>query len=277
MKQPRRRRSPITRERIDGWLAVFRFYRHPPTEPSIEQWLGRFTNADRDVAARVLDCVQVVSEQEILIGYRNALQRVEGWNIDPARRSGRWFFVGFGGHGESGHAMVRIFREANQLTSTAYNHLFCGATDLPFQNLTAQDHVVFIDDFSGSGRQVCTVWPTLQELIASDAECHLILTSATRMAMSKIDDLINLALVVHIVLEEDDNVFSPECRRFTHQEKITLERYGRRADNRHPKGFSDCGLLFVLSHKTPNNTIPILHAFHERWEGLFPRYVPLPP
>ena len=276
MKRPRPRGTSIMPARIAGWIEVFRFYRHPPNEPAIQQWLNRFSKADRDVAARVLDCIQVVSEQEILMGYRHALQQVDGWNIDSARRRGRWFFVGFGGSGESGQAMVRSFREANQLTSAAYNDLFCSATDLPFKKLTAEDHVVFIDDFSGSGRQVSTAWPTLQELVASDATCYLILTSATRKAMSKIEELINLVLTVYIILEEDDNVFSSKCTQFSRDEKSIIEKYGKRADKRNPRGFGECGLLFVLSHKTPNNTIPILHAYHDRWKGLFPRYVPLP-
>ena len=276
MKRPHPRCTPISPARIAKWLGVFRFYRHPPNEPAIQQWLNRFSKADRDVAARVLDCVRVVSEQKTLMGYRHALQQLVGWNIDPALRRGRWFFVGFGSSGESGQAMVRPFREANQLTSAAYNDLFCGATDLPSKKLTAEDYVVFIDDFSGTGRQVRTAWPILQELVASDATCHLILTSATRKAISIIEALINLALTVYIILEEDDNVFSSRCKRFSTHEKSILEKYGRRADKINPKGFGDCGLLFVLSHKTPNNTIPILHAHHIRWEGLFPRYLPLP-
>lgn len=88
MKRPRPRGTPITPARIRGWLEVFRFYRHPPLEPAIQQWLKRFSKADLDVAGRVLDCVEVVSEQKILIGYRQALQQLDGWNKNPARRRG---------------------------------------------------------------------------------------------------------------------------------------------------------------------------------------------
>ena len=67
--------------------------------------------------------------------------------------------------------------------------------------LAAEDHVVFIDDFSGTGRQVSGIWPTLQELIAADAACHLILTAATRKAISEIRQLINLSLTVYLTLD----------------------------------------------------------------------------
>ena len=277
MNRPNRRGKAISPERIARWIEVFRYYRHPPDERAIQQWLDRFSKAHRDIAARVLDCVQVVTEQQILVGYRNALPNLAGWDMDPACRRGRWHFVGFGRSGESGQAMLRTFREANNFTSAMHDDLFCSATDLPFKQLTAEDHVVFIDDFSGSGRQVCLAWPTVQELVASDATCHLILTAATRKAMSRIQELIHVALSVHFVLDEDDNIFSSRCKYFSAPEKSTVEKYGNRADRKHPKGFGDCGLLFVLSHKTPNNTIPILHAYHDAWKGLFPRYIPLPP
>ena len=274
MKRPHRRGTAISPKRIAEWIEVGRFYRHPLDVVSIQHWLKRFSKADLDIAARVSDCVQVVSEQQIHLGYRDALRRLRDWDVDPVRRRGQWLFVGFGGPGESGQAMLRIFREANQMTSQAYNSLFCGATDLPFKELTAADHVVFIDDFSGTGRQVCVVWPTLQELIAADASCHLILTAATHVAISKIRKLINLTLMVHFELQEEDNIFSAKCKYFNKAEKLIIEEYGKRADRKKPKGFGECGLLFVLSHKTPNNTVPILSAYHDRWHGLYPRYLP---
>lgn len=276
MKRPYNRGTAISQERIEEWIEVGGFYRHPPRAPAIQEWLRRFATADRDIAARILDCVQVVSEQKIHVGYRNGLRKLKGWNINPARRTGRWLFVGFGRSGESGQAMLRIFREANQLTSGAHDHLFCGATELPSMELNVDDHVVFIDDFAGSGRQVTSIWPTLQELIAADAICQLILTAATQMAITKIRKQINLFLTVHLILKDEDNFFSSKCTHFTKAEKSTIEKYGKRADRKSPKGFGECGLLFVLSHKTPNNTIPILHAYHNRWHGLFPRYLPLP-
>lgn len=274
MKRPHRRGTAISPKRIAEWIEVGRVYRLPPDVAAIRQWLNRFSRGDQDIAARVLDCVQIVSEQEIHLGYRKALEGLRDWDINPARRRGQWLFVGFGGPGESGQAMVRTFREANQLTSRAYDHLFCGATDLLFKGLTAADHIVFIDDFSGTGSQVSSAWPTLQELIAADASCHLILTAATQVAISKIRELNNLSLMVHLNLQEEDNVFSKKCKYFKKAEKLIIEKYGKRADRKIPKGFGECGLLFVLSHKTPNNTVPILSAYHDRWHGLFPRYLP---
>ncbi len=276
MKRPLRRGTALSNKRIAGWIEDGRFYRHPPDASAITEWLEQFSKSDQDVAARLLDCVQVVSEQIIHVGYRSALNNLMGWHINPDCRGERWLFVGFGGSGESGQAMLRIFREANQMTSSTHDDLFCGATELPAMELTAADHVVIIDDFSGTGRQLRVSWPTLLELIGADASCHVILTAATAKAISVIQKLENLSLKVHITLEEEDNIFSSECKYFNKTEKLSVEKYCKRANRKTPKGFGCCGLLFVLSHKTPNNTIPILHAYHNGWHGLYPRVLPAP-
>ena len=36
-------------------------------------------------------------------------------------------------------------------------------------------------------------------------------------------------------------------------------------------GFNECGLLLVLSHNTPNNTLPLIWANTSKFKGLFPR------
>jgi hypothetical protein len=54
-------------------------------------------------------------------------------------------------------------------------------------------------------------------------------------------------------------------------DRDNLLPYCDRADKKNPRGFGECGLLYVLCHKTPNNSIPILYANHSQWVGLFPR------
>jgi hypothetical protein len=169
--------------------------------------------------------------------------------------------------------MFRMFREANRLTGKANDDLFCYLSDLPMRKLTAEDNVVFVDDFSGTGNQVVRMWDTIQEVAAAEARFYLIVTAATRMAVDRIAAETGLRLISGTTLECGDNVFDAACGHFSDAEQRTIEQYGRRADRQRPKGYGDCGLLFVLCHKTPNNTVPILHANHARWRGLFPRYL----
>ncbi|SRR6266436_708685 len=271
MRAPRQRGAPIDKHRIGEWIGRFRFYRAPPDEPAIVAWLARFGDADKDLAARILDCVEVISEATIQKAYKQALESVEGWHRDGAQRDGRWVFTGFSGPGESGMAMLRVFREANRLTEAKYNRLFVSMIDIPSLRLSAEDTVVLVDDFAGTGRQICRRWPTLTELIASDARCLLVLTAATVEALEKIRASTELEIFSQHEIQKNENVFSTECRRFSTGDRNAILTYCSRADQKNPRGFGDCGLLYVLSHKTPNNSIPVLHANHHRWVGLFPR------
>jgi hypothetical protein len=97
------------------------------------------------------------------------------------------------------------------------------------------------------------------------------LTAITRDAETKIEDETELRLRSRIILEAKDNVFSEESDLFDGDEREILDSYGKIASKASPRGFGDCGLTIVLSHKTPNNTLPILHANHRKWTSPFPR------
>jgi hypothetical protein len=273
MRAPMPPGAAIDSRRLDSWATRFRFYRASPDKTDIQNWLARFKTADHDLAARLLDCVEVISEATIQQGYKQALGKIAGWHPNEGERDGQWLFTGFGGPGESGLAMLRVFREANSLAAKKYDKLFGNIVDIPSRRLSAEDTVVLVDDFAGTGRQICGRWPTLSELIACDARCYLVLTGATVDAIGKIQEETTLEVLVQSKIQKNENIFSHRCTKFSGTDKAALLPYCSRADKQNPRGFGDCGLLYVLSHKTPNNSIPVLHANHARWLGLFPRYL----
>jgi hypothetical protein len=207
------------------------------------------------------------------MGYRRSLARLGGWNPNRQQRPGRWFFAGYGSAGESGQAMLRIFREANNLSAQRHQDLFVSSRELPSLKLSAQDTVVFIDDFAGTGAQVVKSWPVTKELLGSEARAFLVLCAITQRALSKISSDTGLRVISNVVLNHSHNVLSTRSTTFTGNEKTRLREYCRRADPRNPEGFGNCGLLLVLSHRTPNNSLPILHVNLPRWRGIFPRYL----
>ncbi len=263
--------GPAAEVQILDWLKSFAHYRLPPTRETLLQWLRRFDPDHLHIAHKILNQVIMVSEIEIQKGYKCSLEALEGWSRSAEERQGRWFFVGVGEAGESGPAMLRLFREANGLTRARWQAFFVTVMDLPQLRLSAYDSIVFIDDFAGTGTQMVKYWPLLQELVASEAKCFLLLTVLTKRAKEYIVENTDLIIRENKVLEPDSDIFSTECETFSECEKAVLDKYGAIAWPRHPRGFGDCGLCVVLSHKTPNNTIPILHANHPDWVGLFPR------
>ena len=288
MRRPAAPGTAIDARRYKRWIQRFGAYRDAINNVSIESWLNQFQKGDRDLAARVLDSVEFYGAAQIHAAYRQALQSLPGWNIDPNLRDGQWRFAAMSGSvGESGDAMLYHFRVANGLDARKYHHLFVSRSDLfrqPMlpdddpQKLGPGDKVVFVDDFSGTGTQVCEAWndpvTSFGALLAGVGKVYLVLMAASRNARLRIEAETSISAVPSHELHDADNVFSERCRHFTEDDKVKLFRYGRVAYKKKPKGFGDCGFVVVFQHRPPNNSIPILHADNDRWLGLFPRHDP---
>ena len=271
MKKPQRRGTAITPVRRQGWIDTFQGYRHVIAEIDVQNWLNQFAEEHKDLAARILDSVEFVSPDATDGAYRNLLAALPGWDIDPAQRNGIWKFAAFtSSPGESGDRMLHQFRNANNLAGQNHNNLFAYRSELA--SLGKDDTVVFIDDFSGSGNQVTDYWPTLEEVLANGPTAYLVLIGATTTAQGVISANTSLNLRAAIVLDKSDDVFASVCTHFSNAEKEVLLTYCKRASRNEPKGHAACGLILVLAHKAPNNSISVLHQNNNRWTGLFRRY-----
>jgi len=128
-----------------------------------------------------------------------------------------------------------------------------------------------VTDFR-TGKQVSDSWREIfHELLAGGPRIILVLVAATTTAIQRIREETDMEVRCCNRLQSSDNIFAAECDHFTDEEKSAILRYCRNANNANPRVFGDCGLLLVFVHRCPNNTIPILHANHEDWVGLFPR------
>jgi hypothetical protein len=178
-----------------------------------------------------------------------------------------------GSSGESGDTMLHQFRLANSLDGKKHNDLFIHRSEIVLQKLGREDTLVFLDDFVGTGNQACDSWnESFAELTAGVGRVYLIVVAAVQSARKRIADQTELALLACHELDERDNLFSDRCVHFSSSEKDVVLAYNEAADKKQPKGYGDCGLVVVFQHRCPNNSIPILHANHTKWTGLFPRH-----
>lgn len=274
MKAPKAAGTPIDMRRIRDWLTDFTGYRHTITEDRIGRWLDQFDLPDIDLAARLLDCVDFISGEKIGNSFRTSLNSLPGWHRDPAKRVGKWRFAAFStSSGESGDAMLAKFRHANNLATRNFNSLFVHRSELLTADLGPDDTLVFIDDFSGSGKQVTDAWPLFMELLPGGPTVHLVLIAATTTALERINRETDLAVCADVVLHDSDAIFLDACTRFTSAEKATLKTYCDRAVASSARQFSEAGYVIVFSHTCPNNTISVLNAStSQEFEGLFRRY-----
>lgn len=231
-----------------------------------------FREEHRDLAARILDAVEFVTHAQMEDAFRTILQSLPGWNREAAQRRGKWRFVAFGTPGGSGDRMLNLFRVANDLDWPQFHGMFIHKSELLLQDLGPEDTVVFLDDFAGTGDQVCDAWDAnLAELLPSDPQAYLVLVGANQGALARIGAQTRLHPLAHHVFDAADNVFANECPHFSAADRGNLLPYCSRADRKQPRGYGDCGLLVVLAHRCPNNSLPILHARSRRFRGVFPR------
>ncbi len=266
------RGQPVNDERLTSWLNRFDGYRVAVTKDRITRFLNNFSAEDADLGARVLDAVMFLTSEDMEEALRAIIGQLPGWHQNEAQRQGKWRFVAFSrSPGESGDTMLHKSRTALKLTRRRFNELFIHKADLLRERLGANDSVIFVDDFAGTGHQACDAWGVLSELLPGSPRTYLVVIAAGEEALNRIADKTSLNVVTQHVLGPGDNIFSRDCRHFTQSEKTRLLAYCKRADRRQPQGFGGCGFVAVLAHKTPNNSISILHASHPKWQGLFPR------
>lgn len=274
MKKPERRNAPIDLKRYKKWTDEFTGFRHQVPEGRIRDWLGQFESKDLDVAARLVDSIDFVTNEQIRSAFKGILESLPGWHRTQSRRSAKWRFVPYtSSSGESGDSMMHVFRQANNLAATSFNDLFIYRSDLLRERLGEDDTVVLVDDMIGSGSQVCSSWNEgFSELLAGVGQVYLVVVVACDHAVQRISDETDLNLISHIQLKNADNFFHTKCKHFQKEEKETILQYCENIDNRNPKGYSDCGLVLVFGHTIPNNSLPILQKSTDNWEPLFRRY-----
>jgi hypothetical protein len=250
----------------------FSGYRVHVSRPRIHQWLNQFEN-DRDLGARILDAVEFYREDELAHAYSTVFGNLPGWSKKASERHGRWRFVAFSTRaGESGGRMLHTFRAAVGLSAARYDDLFAHPSDLLREKLTPDDTVVFVDDFAGTGNQAVTAWNNaLGELLPGRPHMFLILAIALRGAITHITDHTPIKVRAFRHLQERDNLFAAECVHFNGPEKARALHYCTLADAANPRGYGACGVLLVLAHRCPNNSLPILHSNRPEFRGLFPR------
>jgi hypothetical protein len=273
VRTPRPAGTPIDTRRRSTWQRRFESYRYGITETGIQEWLSQFDNGDKDTAARLLDAVEFISAEQLHAAFRSLLANLPGWHSDPLSRRGKFAFVAFSSSaGESGDSMLHEFRLANNLNHRHFDTLFIGRSDLLRSGLGADDTVVFLDDFVGTGNQAVTAWQSMfQELTSQIGNIYFVTVSAYQIGSERIRKETSMQLLTHRSLKFKDNLFHDDCKHFSTREKSRLLHYCGIASPDHPRGFGNCGLVLVLYHQCPNNTLAALHATSRNWIPLFPR------
>ena len=193
-----------------------------------------------------------------------------------------------GNPSESGTHLLYYFRQENDLPTALFIHphdLFEGTAAVP-RLVKGVRHIVFLDDFCGSGKQARRYSRRILEHVrrlAPRVRLSYYPLFGTSKGLKKVrektlfDDVMALC-----ELDPSFRALEPESRYFRETQgsidrafaRETCMRHGSAVEPSAPLGFEGCQLLLGFAHNVPNNTLPVFWSHGQAegaWYPVFPR------
>ncbi len=202
-------------------------------------------------------------------------------------------FIGVGNPSESGTHLLYYFRQENGLPTKLFVHpheLIAG-TDTRPRLATGIKHVVFLDDFCGSGRQVKRYSKNVLQRVRSLSKrvrLSYFPLFATEKGLERVRAA-NLFNEVSTICELDTTfqALAAASRYFREPHagidrefaESMCKRVGAQLNPSAPLGYGGCQLLLGFAHNVPNNTLPIFWANGRAafpWHPIFRRHTKAP-
>ena len=258
---------------IETLAAAFADYQ-PLTGISVShimKWLGQFKMQHRSLALRLAKAVQYYSSVAINSELRSLGQLIGQAIEQEGIPQNSVFYLPGGRAGESGQDIARRYRNANNLRSRTDQ--FVDMLELPDRLFKSnKPMVVFLDDFVGTGKQMCGYWDTVvSQYVPEYIPIYLGVVAGFSDGMQRIEDDSPLKVVSVHTLNSRHQLLSAGNVLFNKSEKQTLRGYCEQWAN-HPHGFGDIAALVSFCHGTPNDASSLLRGSKKQrpWRGLLP-------
>lgn len=225
----------------------------------IIKWLGQFKNDHLSLALKMAKSILYIGNHSIDsqlrtlgIRIRRHIQR-ERINLDNV------FYVPVGNVGESGLDIAHRYRNVNRMhqRSNQFVHL----VELP-DRLFKQDEkmVVFLDDFIGTGKQVCDYWRDVaSQIVPEYIPMCLGVVAAYHDGINRVEDDCPFPVLAVLELGYRHRLLDAGNQVFTDAERRIFQEYCDEWGN-NPLGFGDVGALVSFFHGTPNNAPSLIRG-----------------
>jgi len=235
-------------------------------EARIVRWLAQFPDEDVPLAIDVIRAVRYVNASNLRAMTRQLFQIVS--EELEARGYDRAAFVAVGDAGSGSGTVARVLRELTRNSNYRMASMIQVA-QLPSGEV---DAIVFVDDFSGTGRTLEKWWENVEPIVRpTNAAIFVGLLIINDRARQCIEGFADVLAVEELAPTAD--VFAPESIVFSDDDKARLLKNCRRTacGPKYERGFGECGLLLAFKHGCPNNSLPILWYRGDKWRPLFNR------
>jgi len=185
-------------------------------------------------------------------------------------------FIALGDASESGFHMLYNFRKVNHLPVELFSQLYM--LEEALEKGDSIDHIVFVDDLIGSGKQTVDFWEYLSSRkseILKVRNIHYLALFGTESGIRHIENKTNIMVDVIEMFDSSHQVFSNSSMAITANStrkkcRAMCFKYGKRLFRSHPLGYNNSQLLIGFEHNIPNNTLPIIWS-NKKWNPLFER------
>lgn len=264
------------------WRFLTMHWKYAPqriTFTSLVQWLRQFPKDRRWEILSLLNYIRFVTaeqtDQLILAGHTQVLERLEEAGIQPSQI----IYVSFDAAGSSSHVMLNMLRDRENLSrrSGGLLHSNDGDKMTTLSSQIGSGAVIYVDDFSGSGRQFKRNRNAIYPHIAGNFSEFFLATCICEEALEILEEL-GVEPVPGIVHYKNERPLHQDSTILDPQEKAQIIDVCRTIHPQQGLGFRRLATMVVLDRNAPNTT-PLLFrgSLHQHpYRGIFPRWDDLP-
>lgn len=253
--------------------------KYATTLSKILDWLDNFKDEeDKKNAYDLLLALEYITFNELQYRFDDLLKEI----FKHIHSDENIIIIPYGKVGKSGSIITYLIKNTSAFKSRKKkdeeNILL--THDHKFIDGTKYKHIIFIDDFVGSGKTFCDEykdekdiesWIKANKILNVYLLCSVIMSDAKKMIETKFNK------EVIIFAEERNKIFdiknSPLVSyKNLHAIKTMAYKYGK-SIKENPYGYEATESLISFFHGTPNNTLPIIWSAKNNWNPLFPRKV----
>lgn len=238
---------------------------------SIREWSEQFGKKNQKLVLKILNNITYYSATSI----REMVDELVQLVCKKLKSSDRnkILFVPIGGPYQGSAIMARALQSCRGISRKQIKNQTELATIPKKINISA---IVFLDVFSGTGRQISEWWENMETLLLpwSHRSVKLILGILTlNYKAAKTLKNIPADTIYVSFLDITYNVLSNKSKIFMPSEKKLLKKYCKqtKCSPEFLYGMEECGLLVVFKHSCPNNSLPIVWYNSDRWKNIFLR------
>jgi hypothetical protein len=237
----------------------------------VEKWSAQFGQGNQELVLKILSNINYFSGPRIRRMVEELVESV--CDLLKLSEPKRILFVPIGELYEGSAVLARALRGYRNIQPKQIKH----QTELAaIQNRNNIRAIVFLDVFSGTGRQICDWWTNMETLLLPlEHKSIKIVLGILAMNYKARDNLKSIpAEKLHVsYLGIKNNVLSDKSKAFLESEKNLIKKFCKKTacSRKYLYGMGECGLLVAFKHGCPNNSLPILWYKSDRWENIFLR------